>query len=93
MELCERLQLGVSEPATKRESFGRESKVPEKVSQCLAVGYGMARLRSGGGVMESLLGLVSFSECRHRARNVGTQGVILSTVSSFPVVARGQNEL
>lgn len=92
MELCERQQLGVSEPATKRESFGRESKVPEKVSQYLAVGYGMARLRSGG-VMESLLGLVSFSECRYRARNVGTQGVILSTVSSFPVVARGQNEL
>jgi hypothetical protein len=48
MESCERQQLGVSEPVTKRESFGRESKVSEKVSQCLAVGYGMARLRSGG---------------------------------------------
>ena len=29
----------------------------------------------------------------HRGQYVGTQGVILSTASSFPVVARGQNEL
>lgn len=67
----------------------------ERVSHCLGVGYIMAGLRSEG-FMESLSGLVIGdlpSPSRHRARNVGTQGVILSTVPSFPVVARGQNEL
>ena len=52
-----RRQLGASDPAIKGESFGREIKVMERVSQCLGVGYVMAGLRSEG-FMESLSGLV-----------------------------------
>jgi hypothetical protein len=88
----DKLEITRANLQPRRESFSWESKVLERVSQCLAVGFGMARLPSGG-VMESFLGLVSFPKRGHRARNVGTQGVTLSTVSNFPVVARGQNEL
>jgi hypothetical protein len=54
-----RKEDGNSERANphKGESFGREIKVMERVSQSLGVGYVMAGLRSEG-FMESLSGLV-----------------------------------
>jgi hypothetical protein len=49
MELCEKVVTWSERTCNQGGSLpvGRV-KVPEEVSQCLAVGYDMARLRSGG---------------------------------------------